>query len=804
MVGATAPSPPRVGDTTSSFEPSAPAADVPGCVGHYALRHVLGHGGSGTVWEAWDTRLKRAVAIKALAGPEPGAEARGLHEARVTARMRHPAFVAVHEVMHETRGGIGQTFLAMELVEGRTLAAVVAGGPVDEVRVRDWLRQAAEALAEAHAQGVAHGDIKPSNLMIEPSGRLRILDLGIAACQDPTSTLAAADAGPAGGTLAYMAPERLLGAAPDAASDAYSLGLTMHEMLTGRRAADGVAGLSLAHRRLSEDLPLPRGPGPDGPLFLLLDAMTRRDPAVRLGDLAQVVKRLATGSLVDVDRPGEAAPTTGSDDSAASAAAALAAIAAAQQLPASPQAASPPPASTRPAPPSPASAAGTSPAPVAPRRARGRLAAAAIAGLVAVALGATAIVLQVRHAPSSRDLRDAEQALHAPDDAARIDAAIGTFESALARDPAQARAAAALAIAYCLRHAGNERDATWLARADASAQVALRLDDGLALAHAAQAWVLELRGELESARAAYERALAIDPTDFHALNGLAQLLMRERRDDDALAVLDRALKAWPDEPTFIEALGTARFRRGELAQAETAFRRATQVQPGSVVAWADLNAVLVRQGRLEDALAALRQGLALRPDARLYENLGTNLFALGRYVESAEAFEQGVSAEKGSPNDYRNWANLADALRMIPGRQAEARRAGGHALDLLKPELAARPDATALSRAGLYAARLGAGPESTAWIEAALAQAPDDADVLFRATLAAEVSGDRTRALALARAALAAGLPAHLLDEEPELQALRRDRRFHDLMSNPANPPQLTTPKTPSNQERTP
>lgn len=700
-------------------QPPAAERGVPGHVGHYQLRRLLGRGGMGTVWEAWDTRLRREVAIKALGGADLHALPAGLREARLTARMRHPAFVALHDVLVND----GLTYLVMELVQGHTLAEIGAAGAVEEARLRGWMRQVAGALLEAHRQGVAHGDIKPSNLMLEGSGRVRVLDLGIASLRDPAATLGEAGQPPAGGTLAYMAPERLLGAPPDAASDSYALGLTMHELLAGCTAGGSIDGLALAHRRLSEDTALPRGPLPESPLLKLLDAMTRRDPAQRLCDMAQVIQALENSAPAPA--PATAAPTR------------------------------------------------------APR--------VVIAALLLVAaLGASGWIAHTNQGGgTARALQSAEQALRTPDNAAGIAAAVTTFEAALTRDPDQARAAAALAIAYCLRNAGNERDRAWLARAAASAQLALRLDDSLALAHAAQAWVLELRGELEPARAAYERALAIDPTEFHALGGLAQLLMRERQDVQALALLERALKAWPDEATFLGAQGAIHFRRGDLAQAEAAFRRTTLLRPTSAVAWANLGAVLTREGRHEEALAVLRQGLAVRPDARLYANLGTSLFALGRYVDAAEALEQAVSADKGSPNDYRNWANLADALRMVPGRQQDAHQAGLRALDLLRPELAARPDATALSRAGLYAARLGRSTEAAGWMKAALAQAPHDPDALLRATLAAEVSGDRATALARAAAALAAGLPARLIDEEPELQALRRDRRYHELASTP-------------------
>ncbi|HEX7639243.1 MAG TPA: serine/threonine-protein kinase, partial [Burkholderiaceae bacterium] len=252
----------------------------------------MGRGGFGSVWEAWDTRLQRTVAVKSLAGAESLPEAWGLREARLTARLRHPAFVTVHEVMHDA----GRPYLVMERIEGSTLAEVAAKGPVAPAQVRDWLRQAAEALAQAHRQGVAHGDVKPSNLMIEPGGRLRLLDLGIAELQDPAATLGVPGT-PAGGTLAYLAPERLLGARPDPASDAYSLGLTMHELLGGPRSSGGAGLLAIAHRRLTEDgAPAPAAGGSHDPtLSGLLDAMTRREPALR-PDMATIAARLQAGT----------------------------------------------------------------------------------------------------------------------------------------------------------------------------------------------------------------------------------------------------------------------------------------------------------------------------------------------------------------------------------------------------------------------------------------------------------------------------------------------------------------------------
>ena len=150
--------------------------------------------------------------------------------------------------------------------------------------------------------------------------------------------------------------------------------------------------------------------------------------------------------------------------------------------------------------------------------------------------------------------------------------------------------------------------------------------------------------------------------------------------------------------------------------------------------------------------------------------------------------DQALSAERGSPNDYRNWANSADALRMIPGREAASEQAYRRALELLRPRLAGTPDATLLSRAGLYASRVGDADDARTWTAAALARAPDDADAQFRATIVAVLAHDRDTALKRLTRALALGFPPHLVEDEPDLQGLRRDRRFHQLMSkeNPA------------------
>jgi tetratricopeptide (TPR) repeat protein len=258
--------------------------------------------------------------------------------------------------------------------------------------------------------------------------------------------------------------------------------------------------------------------------------------------------------------------------------------------------------------------------------------------------------------------------------------------------------------------------------------------------------------------------------------------MRLHRHADARRVLDTALSLYPKEHTFLDGLGTLFYQMGDYPKAEQAFRDSIAAKPTGVIAYANLNAALARQNRTEEALAVLQQGLRVRPHGRLYSNLGTALFSQGRYLEAAEAFQRGLSSQKGSPNDYLKWANLADALRWVPGRDAQARAAYAHALQLVEPAMKQAPtDATLRSRAALYAAKLGDAQRAQAWTSDALALSPPTGDLLFRAAVAAELGGARELALQRIQAALLKGYPRHFIDQEPDLQALRRDLRYHQL-----------------------
>jgi serine/threonine protein kinase len=206
---------------------SAPAAALAAGVrvGPYTLRERLGHGGMGEVWSARDARLGRDIAIKLLHSSR--SDARLLREARILARLVHPNIVAVHDVGRAPAG----VWIAMERVDGVTLAAWARAGHHRSHEILAVYRQAALALAHAHAAGVVHRDFKPHNAMLGRDGRVRVLDFGLAAAIEDREVITPSEPSPSddapgerrrtlvGGTPGYMAPEQLRGQPASPAAD---------------------------------------------------------------------------------------------------------------------------------------------------------------------------------------------------------------------------------------------------------------------------------------------------------------------------------------------------------------------------------------------------------------------------------------------------------------------------------------------------------------------------------------------------------------------------------------------------------
>lgn len=704
-----------------------PLLATPGLPGHYEVRGCLGEGGFGRVYEAWDSKLCRSVAIKCIKHAEAGG-ADLIREARLGASLRHAAFVKVHAVEDD---GATQS-IVMELVPGQTLKQTLAAGPVARADALEWTRQIAEAMRDAHASGLVHGDLKPSNVMLDQGGAVRILDFGLAHHLDVLATTTLAPSA-VQGTIAYMAPERMLGAPLSAQADVYGLGLILYEMVCGARPFAALDGLALAAAQVqtsSDGWPYP--PGADAPLVALIRAMTARQATQRLASMEQVLARLAQ---LAAPAPSPAAPL---------------------RMP-------------------------QWPIPPAARK--------LLAGLLATALlGATAwsaLPHLARIGPAlapfseSAELESGLAAVKLFDRPGSLDSAEQHFRRILERHPDSAAAAAGMSLMYSQRYLSDKRDETWLQRADASAQRAMQLNDQLALSHIARGWMLDNQGKRDAALLAHAQGLRLDPNNFFAWYGQVTALRRMHRYDDARAKVAEAMRRFPQERVFTDELGSVEYEQANYPAAEKLFRRSIALEPDAVFAYANLNAALLRQNRDDEALQVLQQGLQIRPSAKLYTNLGNALFLRQDYTGAAAAFENAVSPTRGAPNDYQNWANLADTLNWIPGREDGARAAYGKARELLAPRLARAPnDVLMVSRMGLYAARSGEREQALPLLRHALALAPSSPDVQFRSGLAFELLGQREDALAAVNTARRLGYPVKFIDAEPDLVALRRDERY--------------------------
>ncbi|MFE5401568.1 protein kinase [Streptomyces sp. NPDC056580] len=265
-------------------------------LGRYELKHELGRGGMGVVWAAHDRERHRDVALKLLAtsgrGTEPGTlERRFLREIRLTSRLRHPGVPAVHD--HGNRDG--ELYLVMDLVPGRALDAVLKNdGRLGIEQVADVARRTAEVLSYAHGQGVVHRDLKPSNLMVTPDGEIKVLDFGVAAALEPQpgeTRFTASNATP--GTVVYMAPEQAVGRTVPA-SDLYSLGCVLYELLTGAPPFTDGSPFLLYHRHATEPAPPLADRRPDVPdgLRTLVDRLLEKKPEDRPASAEEVATLL--------------------------------------------------------------------------------------------------------------------------------------------------------------------------------------------------------------------------------------------------------------------------------------------------------------------------------------------------------------------------------------------------------------------------------------------------------------------------------------------------------------------------------
>ncbi|MCZ4549506.1 serine/threonine-protein kinase [Gordonia rubripertincta] len=251
--------------------------------GRYRLRGLLGHGGMGDVYDAWDERLRRPVAVKVLR-PEFADKAdiriRFESEASTAATLNHPNVVSVYDSGEDR----GVPYIVMERLPGRTLSEEIEAGPLPPDRVRAILSDVLSALAAAHAAGILHRDIKPGNVLFSATGIVKVGDFGIAKTADSAHTTT----GEVLGTVAYLSPQRIEGRPATAGDDIYAVGVVGYEAITGRRpfAGDNIASMA---RNILQQRPEPLAalnPNADAALVHAVERAMAPDPATRFSTAA--------------------------------------------------------------------------------------------------------------------------------------------------------------------------------------------------------------------------------------------------------------------------------------------------------------------------------------------------------------------------------------------------------------------------------------------------------------------------------------------------------------------------------------
>jgi serine/threonine protein kinase/ketosteroid isomerase-like protein len=283
-------------------------------IGPYEILGELGRGAMAVVWRAWDPNLDREIALKEpIVSPTakgPSAEqlaTRFVREGKAAARLNHPGIVAIHSANVFD----GRPVIVMELIEGRTLSEVLAGGPLQPDVVNSILDQLLDAVGYAHSKGIVHRDIKPDNVFVLNDGRVKLADFGIAQL-DSGGTMT--QAGAIMGTPGYMSPEQVMGNPVDGRTDLYAIGVLGWEMLAGRNPFGADAGVTptAVMFRVVQELPADIAsvvPSAPDTLMQTIRVAMAKDPAQRFPSADAMRQALRGGEIVVGGAPVSGATT---------------------------------------------------------------------------------------------------------------------------------------------------------------------------------------------------------------------------------------------------------------------------------------------------------------------------------------------------------------------------------------------------------------------------------------------------------------------------------------------------------------
>jgi tetratricopeptide (TPR) repeat protein len=739
-------------------------------IGRFEVLDGLGAGGMGRLLRARDPRLEREVAIKLLAERYTGS---GEHlrrfeqEARAASALNHPNIVTIYEIGEHD----GYPYIAMELVEGKSLRALVSEGFPSMRRLVHIAAQLSDGLAAAHEKGIVHRDLKPENVMVTRAGLVKILDFGLAklaagplgtggktADQDtadvPTANLpVSTQTGHVLGTVGYMSPEQARGLSIDFRSDQFALGTILFEMLAGRRPFDGPSPFDTLHAIVyDEPEDLTRlNPHVPATLACLAQRCLAKDPDARFASTADLAQELAairdhlteagsrvTGWIQPMSQPARAR-------SIAIGAAVLVAFAAGGLW-----------------------------------LARGR--SPAIAGTVAAPVARRVAVLPFRDLSGTASggrigegFAETVSAHLGSGNSLAVLPAGAVDEGALDLSALAKRTGAQVVVRGSLQFEGNRVRATWAVIEPEGRHISTGSAEG------SPARLLDLQDEVARRTAA---ALGLAPaptavaggTDFAGdryLESLGHLRRYENEAsvDAAIRILEelgsaapvqaalaraflakhtitgdrtwagRAIEAGRKAAALEPSLGPVRETRGQIdllegrpTEAAAEFRRALEAQPNSVEAHIGLAVALERQGRTVEAERAYRRAIEIQPGWwSTWSNLGVFQLLRGNPAGALESFRKAATL---SPDNTRVIDNLGIAFQQL-GRYEEA-------IAEYQRSIAIRPTASALSNLGTCWFFLGRYGDAVSAYRRALSAQPDNGVLWLNLGDALRWNGEKT------------------------------------------------------------
>ena len=362
-----------------------------------------------------------------------------------------------------------------------------------------------------------------------------------------------------------------------------------------------------------------------------------------------------------------------------------------------------------------------------------------------------------------------------------IDAAIKEFQQALQLNPNYAPALAGLGEAYWQGYK-NHRGNDWLDKAKVNCEKALAADPKLAAGHTCLGSVHLARGAYDQALHEVQQAIARDPSDVHTILVMADTYDKLRDYPEAERTFRRAISLSPNYWAVYNWTGAFYAAHARYASAEDMFRKASDLAPGNERALFNLGAMLLLEGRYREAIDALQRSIQLNPTMfAAYSNLGTAHFYLRQYRDAITAYDKARALDE---QYFMNWGNLGDALYWSPERRPESSAAYRRAVELGQARLQINPkDGLTRAYVASYYAMLGDKHDATAELERALNLAPQDPDVLFRASLVYNQFGDDRQALDWLKKALAGNFSRTTVRDTPDFDHLKSNPAFQSIIT---------------------